>query len=67
MITSGSAFSTNFRHSKSSCRSSLNSRTCDPTMWAHVLRVKTLRTNGFDSPTLVNIVAEGHSEPYLAE
>jgi hypothetical protein len=50
MIMSGSTFSTNFRHSSNKLLSSLNSSTCEPTMCAQVLRVKTLRTNGRLSP-----------------
>lgn len=50
MIKSGSTCSTNSRHALSISCSLRNSSTSEPTMWAQVLRVKTLRMKGFDSP-----------------
>lgn len=50
MIISGSTTSTNLRHSSNKDRSSLNSRTCEPTMWEQVFSVNTFRTKGLLSP-----------------
>lgn len=57
MIMSGSASSMNLLHSISKSLSSLNSSTCDPTICAQVLSVKTFLMKGLFSPCLVTIDA----------
>ena len=50
MTTSGSTSSTNFCQALNSLISSSKLRTCEPTMWEQVLRVKTFRMKGLLSP-----------------
>ena len=50
IMRSGSISSIKSRHFCNRCSSDLNDRTWDPTICEQVLRAKTLRMNGFDSP-----------------